>query len=125
MFRELYLKQDGKIFNAMEDGDLSCAFYVSSLLKIFNLIKDVHGTVSGTVKDIEDSGWIKVATPSPGDVLIWEADEKSELHKHIGFYVGKNIAISNSSTKKRVIKHNWTYGETRKFEAIYSDPGLE
>lgn len=125
MFRNLYLKQDDKIFDATKDGELSCAFYVSGLLVIFQLIKHVHGTVESTRKDLEESGWTKTDRPTPGSIIIWDAiQDNEEENEHIGFYVGRDKAISNSSTKKKIIIHNWTYDNTRKVKAIYSNPIL-
>ena len=125
MFRNLYLELDDKVFDATKNGELSCAFFVSGLLKIFQLIKAMHGTVGGTIKDLEESGWIKTAQPTPGSVIIWEATLNGENgNEHIGFYVGRDRAISNSSTKKKINIHNWTYNNTRKIKAIYSNPVL-
>lgn len=125
MFRNLYLSLDGNTFDATEDGELSCAFYVSSLLVIFKLIKNVHGTVKSTEKDLEESGWIKAGNPVPGSVIIWEplANDK-HANEHIGFYVGREKAISNSSIKKKITIHNWTYDNTRKIKVIYSNPNF-
>lgn len=121
MFRNFYLEQDSATFDATRGGELSCAYYVSGLLVIFQLIKSVHGTVTSTEKDLETSGWVKTDKPVPGDVIIWEPmDNDSDSNKHIGFYIGKNKAISNSSTKRKVIIHDWTYNNTRKIKSIYS-----
>lgn len=126
MFRSFFLKKDDKVFDAMKNGDLSCAFYVSGLLKMADLVKSVHGTVEGTVIDLEESGWIKSGPLATGSVIVWEAvKEGDELHKHIGFYLGKDIAISNSSTKRKIVKHDWLYNGTRKIEAVYSNPNLK
>jgi hypothetical protein len=51
------------------------------------------------------------------------------VHKHIGFYIGKGIAVSNSSKKKVVAKHDWEFSSTtakqlRPIEAIYWLPLL-
>lgn len=125
MFRNFYLSRDGQTFDATKDGELSCAFYVSGLLVIFQLIKNVHGTVESTIEDLEESGWNKTDQPTPGSVIIWEAIQDDEDgNEHIGFYIGRDKVISNSSTKKRIIMHNWTYDNTRKVKAIYSNPIL-
>lgn len=125
MFRNFYLELDDNVFDATKNGELSCAFYVSGLLVIFQLIKTIHGTVDGTIKDLEESGWVKTNQPTPGSVIIWEATLNGEdCNEHIGFYVGRDKAISNSSTKKKIIMHNWTYDNIRKVKAIYSNPIL-
>lgn len=97
----------------MHNGDLSCAFYVSGILTMCGFIDHVHGTVGGTVKALEDSGWKRVSTaPRAGDVLVWEAkmDARGELNRHIGFALSKDDAVSNSSKKRSIAKHHITFG---------------
>lgn len=120
IFRNFFLKENGRTFDAMNAGDLSCAFYVSGILTMFGLIKSLHGTVVGTEKDLIDSGWQKTNAVTPGCVLIWEAEAgASDPHQHIGFYIGRNLAVSNSSAQRKIAKHHWTYNDTRKVEAMY------
>lgn len=122
MFRSYYALVNGIDQDILRDGDLSCAFYVSSILKIFNLIQEVHTTVTNTVKDLEASEWKKVVEPKIGCVLVWEAKlfENEEVHTHIGFYMGNNTAISNSEKYKVPKLHHVTWNNTRKIVAIYS-----
>ena len=110
----------------MRDGGLSCAFYASSVLALFQLIKKSHGTVEGAIKDLEESGWNKIKTPKIGGVLIWEKlnFENGEAHKHMGFYIGNDKAVSNSEKLGQPKIHHWTYGTikgkpVRKVEIIY------
>ncbi len=126
IFRNLYAKIDGKKVDIVRNGNLSCAFYVSSVLTIFQLIPKPHGTVEGTIKDLVQSGWNKLKTPKIGSVLVWEElnFNDGEKHKHIGFYIGDNKAISNSEKLGQPKIHHWTYGTikrkpVRKVEAIY------
>ena len=72
MFRQIYAKVNGKKKDITKNGELSCAYYTSSLLSIFKLIKDVHATVSGTIKDLEEFGWVEVNKPKIGAILVWE-----------------------------------------------------
>jgi len=124
MFRNFYLEQYDKIFDATKNGELSCAFYVSSILVIFQLIKNVHGTVENTRKDLEASGWDEVNHPVVGSVIIWEPAKDQGLNEHIGFYIGRGKAISNNSIKKKIVEHDFTYDNTRMIKAIYSNPVL-
>ena len=112
LFRNLFASVNGKKKDILEDGALSCAAYVSSILYLFKLIADTHATVKGTVADLVKSGWTKTKKPREGAVLVWEAKEfgNSGAHKHIGFYIGKNKAISNSFKKYHPISHHWTFG---------------
>ena len=124
-FRNSYAAVGGKKKDILENGRLSCAFFVSSILVLFKLIKEIHATVDGTERDMEKSGWTKMKKPKIGTVLIWEAVNSGRgEHKHIGFYIGKNKAISNHHKKGFPAVHHWTFGEKngkegRKVEAIY------
>ena len=113
-FKKLYVKQGNKRKDIMKNGELSCAYFVSSILTLFKLIDRPHRTVDGTTKVLEKYGWKKVRKAKEGCILVWE--EKNfgkECHKHIGFYIGKDRAISNSSKKKVPAKHHWTFGTTK------------
>ena len=130
MFRNFYAVINGEKKDVMEDGNLSCAFFVSSVLTIFDFIERIHATVFGTVKDLEKSGWQKIKEPKTGAVLVWEEkiNTKGESHKHIGFYIGENMAISNDSKTGQPKKHHFTFEETeesRIVEAIYWLPDMD
>ncbi len=109
MFRNLYATVDGERKDITKNGELSCAFFVSSVLLPFKLIKEMHATVTSTVVDLEAVGWSVTDNPSPGDVIEWdEADlGNSGPHKHIGFYIGNETAISNSHTEGAPVEHSW------------------
>jgi hypothetical protein len=128
MFRNwyVYAPESGE-FDAMKDGEDSCAFYVSGLLKIFNKVKSIHGLVGSVVKDLEESGWQKVNEPKAGDVLIWEPQEfEGRMQNHIGFYVGNGKAVSTSWIKKTVVEHEQNFGEKqRKIEQIFRMDGWD
>lgn len=111
LFRNLYFDIDDKKTDILKNGVLSCAFFVSWILKNFNLIKEGHAMVNGTIKDLHKSGWKKIKRPKTGAVLVWEEKTFTDgPHKHIGFYIGKNKAVSNSLKTKYPIKHHWTFG---------------
>lgn len=120
LFRNFYARVNEKRTDIMQNGDLSCAFYVSSVLTLFKLIREVHGTVDATVKDLRKRGWRVVKKPRVGSVLVWEKLNFADngFHKHIGFYIGNNKAISNSYTLGYPRKHHWTFGAKRKVELI-------
>lgn len=112
LFRNLYVYVNGKKKDILEGGTLSCAAFTSSILYLFKLITDIHATVKGTVADLIKSGWTKIKKPREGAVLVWEAKKfgSGEAHKHMGFYIGKNKAISNHFKKCHPILHHWTFG---------------
>lgn len=126
LFRNFYAKVDGKRTDIMRNGDLSCAFYVSSVLVIFKFIRRIHGTVDATVKDLKKSGWKKVNKPKIGSILVWEKKDfgNSSFHKHIGFFVGNNEAISNNDKLGYPAKHSWNFDGKRKIEMMFWNPGL-
>lgn len=116
MFRNFYVKSLEKgEFDSLDDGENSCAFFVSSILVIFKKLKGIHGTVESTIKDLVDSGWVEVDKPKSGDVLVWEAQQFDDGPKeHIGFSVGDGKAISVSWKKKTPIEHDEHFGATNR-----------
>jgi len=132
MFRNLYLKIDGKKIDAAKNGKYSCAFFVSNILKIWGLISEGHANVPATTKDMEKNGWKKIPKQKakPGDIIIWDKEKSSDksyyyspTHYHNGFYIGHKKAISNSSNGKGVpVIHSWNYGGKRKIIAVYTWP---
>ena len=129
MFRNFYAEVDGKRRDIMRDGDLSCAFFVSSVLVLFGHLKRVHATVKSTVAELERRGWQAVRAPRAGDVLVWEAvrDTRGNLHTHIGFALGNGLAVSNLSEPGVPMRHSATFGmkggkPRRRIIAAYRKP---
>lgn len=127
LFRSLYAKVNGKRTDITGNGDLSCAFYVSSILLLFRFIKERHATVDSTVKDLEESGWKKIKKPKIGSIIVWEKIDfgNNNLHKHIGFFIGNNRAVSNSYKLGYPARHHFTFGGKRKIELILWNPKLK
>jgi len=122
LFRNFYVSTTSNgVFDALNDGQDSCAFYVSSLLVIFHKIKMVHGTVDGLKSDLKESGWQLVKKPKTGDVLIWEAKKfKGRNQEHAGFYLKNNQAISISYKQGQPKIHNINFDqEKRRVSEIY------
>lgn len=122
LFRNFYVTSADKgEFDSLDDGENSCAFFVSSILVIFKKLKNVHGTVESAIKDLEDSGWTEVEQPKAGDVLVWEALQFDDgLKQHIGFSIGDGKAVSTSWVDKTPVEHDERFGETkRKIIHIY------
>jgi hypothetical protein len=130
MFRHLYMRRGRQSVDVTEGGRVSCSYFVSSLLRWFGMVAAQHATVAGLVRDLESSGWVRIRKPKIGAVLLWEpCDHGGSVNRHVGFYAGSGMAVSNSSKKKVVARHHWTFGEVgrkpvRIIEAIYWHPKL-
>lgn len=133
-FRTLVADMDGEKKDLLQNGQTSCAFFVSSVLLMFQsvslgikLISEMHTTVLSTVKDLKNSGWIEIGEPKAGCILVWkEIDFNSGgIHNHIGFFIGNGKAISNSEKLGHPIEHNWDYDGKRKVELMLWNPRLE
>lgn len=116
MFRRFYVLEDGKKKDILKNGKLSCARYVSSILKLFDLISETHATVNGAMKDMFRNSWKPTKKLIPGNVLVWEEKTTSsgEVHSHIGFYLGDNKAISHRNEKCLPVIHHYTYGRDKR-----------
>lgn len=129
LFRSYFAKIDGQEKDVLENGRLSCAVFVSSILILCGLIKGPprgpHSVVKSLIKNLEDSGWKKIRKPRTGAVLIWEPMKIGEIPtNHVGFFWEKKTAISNRTEMLSPMKHHWTYGikngqPIRKITAIY------
>ena len=118
-WRHLY-DTDGH--DLLENGNLSCAYFVSSILLTAGLVKGMHATVAGCERDLTESGWQPTKQPQAGDVVFWPAAENG--HRHIGFYQNDETAISNSSEQGSPQKHPLTYSGERPVTAIWTHPDL-
>jgi hypothetical protein len=125
MFRNLYVDIDGVKTDATQDGWLSCAFYTSSILTLSKYIKEIHGTVASTVRDLKENGWQEVNEPVPGAVIVWKANQGENRHAHIGFYIGDNQAISNDSREKHPVKSDWKFNGKRDISMILWRPEIK
>lgn len=121
-YRNLYVNE----VDVLKNGRLSCAFFVSSILFKFKMIKKIHATVRNTIKGMKDMGWKKTSQEDIkiGDVIVWEKKKQhgGEGHFHIGFYIGDKKAISNSWYRKSPWKHSYSYNGKRKILEIFTFP---
>lgn len=126
LFQNVFAEVNGEEKDITQNGELSCALFVSSLLMMFHLIDTIkapHTTVSGLLKNIEESRWRKIPESNiqEGDVIIWEEiiDLDGKRHEHVGFYIGNDMAISNSSKKHMPDRHHLTYNGKRKINSVW------
>ena len=71
IFRRLYYKIGNREIEVLGDGNLSCATFVSFVLKIFSLVPEIHTTVKETEKDLRRVGWHTIKKPRPGAVIVY------------------------------------------------------
>ncbi len=114
LFRSLYYRIGGKSIDVLDNGDLSCAVFISSILYLFGLIREVHTTVKKTVSDMERSGWQKIRKPRQGAIIHWSFmtrdDGTQSKHHHLGFYLSAKTAVSNDWETRTIATHHPTYG---------------
>ncbi len=112
-WRHLYVNIAGQTIDATDNGDKSCAVFVSGILSMFDLIDHGHATVTSTIRQMRQKGWQEVAItdPQPADVIIWDAVKFADgtSHQHIGFYIADQLAISNDSTQGTPQQHAWDF----------------
>ncbi len=121
-YRSAYAKVNGRKKDILENGNLSCAYFVSSILTVFKLINTPHTTVKSTIKDMQKNGWHEIKRPRNDCVLVWGEKyfkESGETHSHIGFYIGKQKAISNNSKKSTPTIHSYKKHDGRTIEKIF------
>ncbi|MBU0647827.1 hypothetical protein KJ855_01460 [Patescibacteria group bacterium] len=117
MFAELWAKDEkGETKDVTNGGELSCAVFVTGLLKLNDMLSNQSATVEGAVKLMEKEGWKSVELDNirEGDILVWERKKTGYTHAHIGFYVGDKKAVSNNWKLRRIVRHGWDYGGRRR-----------
>lgn len=126
LFRTVRAEVDGTKRDILENGQLSCAFFVSSILHSRQLIKAPHTTVAGLLQDMERSGWCPTTEPHEGCVIAWEEQQqKSGVHAHVGFYLNADEAVSHSDAERTPVIHHPTFHDQRRIVAVYTHPSVE
>lgn len=126
LFQEFYIDEK----DILNQGAVGCAYYVSNILKQFNLTPVGRANVDRVVSDLEKKWWTHLPTTTPannipaGSVLVREASHGktyNKMHKHIWFYIGDEQAISNNSIHFTgqvdawyvPVQHHYTYNWQR------------
>lgn len=119
LFKHIFVidKRTGKEFDATQGGELSCAYFVSTVLTMCGLIDRPHATVTTTLDKMQQAGWRKTDTPTLGAVVYWPSVQE---HGHIGFYIGEGKCISNSTAEHVPVEHGLTLANGSKPQAFYT-----
>ena len=144
MFKNFYIKIDGVERDALEDGGISCAVLVSSVLYLHNQLLEflgkskwiafTHANVLSTTKDMLACGWYEIADLRPGAVVVWEpriGRDDGLMHGHNGFCLSETEAISNDSKGTRfprrhsIDKPSSVDQDPRKIDKILWHPELD
>ncbi|MDP1689104.1 MAG: hypothetical protein Q8L47_03160 [bacterium] len=101
-------KNTGEVIDILHNGELSCAYFVSSIIVLMSGMETPHTTVKTVRNKLIENNW-KVVTGGiePGDVLFWEKvkfDDGNE-NEHIGFALNSKEAISTSWIEHKVVRH--------------------
>ena len=114
-YRKCFFLIDGKPLDVLFNGDVACAFYVSSILFSLGLIGEIHTKVKTTRADMMASGWYEIPEPREGAVIEWGCKNleggKRSRHHHVGFWMSPRWAISSDSSKKRIARHHPNCGK--------------
>lgn len=111
MFRTFWAKVSGKKTDITRGGRVSCSFYTSSILKLFNLVQEVQITINRLKRDMRETGWYEIKRPKKGCIVFWTAKpaDASRIKKdagvyqpmvsHCGFFIGDGKAVHNDGDK--------------------------
>jgi hypothetical protein len=111
LFRSLFVrdKDTGVVEDATNNGEYSCAFFVSGLLTLAGYLPRIHGTVKGLRKKLQELNYeiISEDMMQPGDIIFWEKMmfPNGLENEHVGFVLNKETAISTSFKKQQVVSH--------------------
>jgi hypothetical protein len=93
----------------LNDGEYSCAFFVSSLLALAGYLPKPNTTVVGLRARLKESSFTEIPADSiePGDVIFWEkiVFPDGSANEHVGFALDNTRAVSTSYKKKEVVEH--------------------
>lgn len=134
-------KENGHNIDILQDGNVSCAYYVSSILKQFGYCWASYANVLSLEKHLIEYGrseqkYFTEDAITPWSVIIREEKKWSEKkdiygnsikgHYHVGFYIWSWMAISNMSdgfaiddvNARTPQEHHITYNWSRPIRSI-------
>lgn len=114
LFRSLFVRyQDsGAVKDVCNDGEYSCAFFVSSLLTLAGYLERPHATVAGLRAKLLELQFEKIENAEdaqPGDVIFWDkiVFDDGSFNEHVGFASKNGNAVSTSFKKQMVVEHDF------------------
>jgi len=131
LFNSIIVREtDGTVRDVLNDGEYSCALFVSSVLFLHNQVSRTRSTVNNLENDLKENSTFKQiedsSTIEAGDVLFWESVtyEDGTQNRHVGFAISSSEAISTNYIQKCVVKHPINKeientGEVRRIENIF------
>ncbi|MES2007207.1 MAG: hypothetical protein V4436_03850 [Patescibacteria group bacterium] len=104
-------KDSGEVQDVCNNGEYSCAFFVSSLLTLTSYLERPRATVAGLRASLLSLSLERVASVEdvwPGDIIFWEkiVFDNGQANEHVGFVITKSRAISTSFKKRMVVEHD-------------------
>lgn len=140
MFRSFFIGGKDGSRDILNDWSVSCAYFVSNILKQFNLTSVWRANVGKVIDDLHLKWRQEIAVLETrnlpdnipvGSVLVWEASygqTYDKMHQHIGFYVWDGQAISNNSiyftgnveAGQVPVQHHYTYQWQRKLTHVFT-----
>jgi hypothetical protein len=123
LFNSLFVrfKDSGKVVDILNNGEFSCAFFVSAILTLLQVLDRPHSTVK-KLKELFDSdkNWHKVdiSNIQAGDVVFYKKVKFKDgtENVHVGFVLNEQEAVSADYKKKKIVKHKLN---KRPIEEIY------
>lgn len=128
-YRALFGRNMSRLAAAAHEGGGAGAFFVSSILALFNLTKGgIHMSVDTLESSLLASEWGKAKEMRPGAVIVWAANQpfcsRIGQSRRIGFCIGNNQAVSLDERELVPRAHHWKFiGQEdplgRSVEALY------
>lgn len=132
LFNSLFVlfKDTNTTKDVLNDGEFSCAFFVSGILVLGGYLQRPNATVASLYKQCQTQNWTTVADQKDieaGDIIFWEKTKFADgsENEHVGFAVSQEEAVSTNYIAKTVVRHPiWLAenGNERKITAIFRLP---
>lgn len=111
LFNSLFVryKDSGDIKDVCNDGEYSCAFFVSGLLTLAGYLEKPHATVAGLRAKLLELQFEKIENAKdaqPGDIIFWDKIEHEDgtVTEHVGF-ISEKGAVSTDFSTRAVMEH--------------------